>query len=88
MPDDLESIPLDDREEQKWLKVVKQAFDTALKGQPPQISRSQVESLIIGLRSNVATPKGERVLKMLQSYLDFMKVKHRTFMKVVSESFM
>jgi hypothetical protein len=87
MFDDLESIPADDREEQKWLEATKQAFDVALKGRPPQISRSEVESLIMGLRSNVVTPKGKEVLKMLQGYLNFMKVKHRTFMKVVSESF-
>jgi hypothetical protein len=86
MLDDLESMPLDNREEQKWLKATKQVFDTALKGRTPQISRSEVESLIMGLRNNVVTPKGKEVLKMLQSYSDYMKVKHRTFMKVVSES--
>lgn len=87
MPNDVEDIPHDNTEEQKWLDATKRIFDNALKQTPPQISRSEVESLIIGLRSNVVTPKGKAVLKMLQSYFDFMKVKHRNFMRVVAESF-
>ena len=82
MPDDLESIPLDDREEQKWLKATKRTFDAALTQHPPKIARSEVETLIIGLRGNVVTSRGKEILKMLQSYADFMKVKHRDFMKV------
>ena len=77
------NIPQNNAEERKWLEATKHVFSDALKDAPPQISRSQVESLIIGLRSNVVTPRGKEILKMLQSYLDVMKVKHRSFLKVI-----
>jgi len=78
-----ENIPHDDTEERKWLEATKQVFSDALKDNPPWIGRSQVESLIIGLRSNVVTPRGKEILKMLQSYADVMKAKHRPFLKVI-----
>ena len=84
MPDPVENIPHDDREEQKWIQATKNIFNAAMKQQPPQISRSEVESLIIGLRSNVVTKRGAEVLSMLEGYLKLMKDKKKSFVKITT----
>ena len=68
--------------EQDWLDAVKQVFTDAKSRKPPLISRSEVESLVIGLRSLAQSPKGVQVLSMLNGYLGTMKKKNKKFLPI------
>jgi hypothetical protein len=68
--------------ENDWLRAIGNVFKLAAKEQPPQISRSEVESLIIGLRSLAKSPEGLRTLEMLNGYLDTMKKKNKKFLPI------
>jgi hypothetical protein len=64
------------------LNNVKIVFDFAKSQKPPMISRSEVESLIIGLTSVAESPKAKQVLSMLHTYLDRMKKKNKKFLPI------
>ncbi len=66
--------------EQDWLDAVEGVFQYAKRQDPPVISRSEVESLITGLRYFAKSPKGIQVLNMLNTYLDRMKKKNKKFL--------
>jgi len=58
-------------EESKWLRAVNQIFDDAK--QTSFIYRSEIESLIIGLRTNVKTEEGRKILQKLLSVESLMR---------------
>ena len=62
-------------DELKWLNAVNQIFDRARKETPSYIYRSEVESLIIGLRGNAVTDEGKTILQKLLSLETQMKTK-------------
>ena len=68
--------------EQIWLDAVEKVFDNAKKQKDQSVSRSEIESLIIGLRSVAESEKGKKVLEMLNNYLEIMKKKKKRFLKV------
>jgi len=71
----LSELGVGQADELKWLKAVNQIFDRARKEKPSYIYRSEVESLIIGLRSNVTTSEGKTILQKLMSLETQMKTK-------------
>jgi hypothetical protein len=69
-------------EELKWLRAVNQIFDNAKKENPSYIYRSEVESLIIGLRSNATSEEGRKVLQSLMTLQKRLKDSSKNRLKL------
>lgn len=76
--------------EQDWLKAVERIFAFAATQNPPAISQSEVEALLIGLKGQETrplvgkplSPQGKKAVEMLQGYLDVMKKKKKRFLPI------
>lgn len=71
-----------DSREQEWLDAVENVFNYAKTQKPAKIGRSEVESLLIGMRSLNLSPKGQKVVTMLQSYFDTMKASRKNWLPI------
>jgi hypothetical protein len=77
-------------QEPEWMQSIRNIFDDARRRTPPQISQSEVETLLIGLTSQTRHPtlakplsaSGEKAREMLQGYLDIMKKKKKHWLPV------
>jgi predicted solute-binding protein len=76
--------------EKQWLDAVEKTFTYAAQQKRPEISRSQVESLLIGgnaLRTHPTNPVkftdvGIATLEKLNKYMDIMRKKNKKFLPI------